>query len=148
MIKHCTRLSALSVEITPTIIRVNETRFPIRNITSVSFVDLSGNFALPGVVLKWCFWMFAIPVLIYMLLGILVSPLGILGKPLSLLLWTGMTYFALWLGKQLESWFQTLSPYACEITCGDHSVSLHSSDRILVERAIASIVNAIENADF
>ncbi len=141
-------LNENSVQVTSTTVLVNGTRFPLRNISSVSFLDQTRELEHRGTVVKWLIWLFASPGLICLPFVVVIDPGRVLEMPVPFLFLVGMTVFAIWLGKKLETMMLARPRYACNITSGNQAAVLLSNDRDLVERVVASINTAIDTAKF
>ncbi len=141
-------LNEESVQVTSTTVLVDGTRFPLRNITSVAFVDRTQSLVRSGIVSKWLIWLFALPGLFILPVGVVINPGRVLEVPISILCLVGITLFALWLGPKSEKQLLSCPRYACNLTSGNQSAILLSNDRGLIERAVSSINTAIDTAAF
>lgn len=140
-------LNEESMQVTSTTVLVDGTRFPLRNITSVAFVDRTQSLVRSGIACKWLIWLFALPGL-FVLPVIVTNPGRVLESPISFLFLVGMTLLALWLGPKSEKHLLSCPRYACNLTSGNQSAMLLSNDRGLIERAVSSINTAIDTAAF
>jgi hypothetical protein len=134
-----------SVTVTSSSVIINTIELPLRDVTSVRFVEHAKDMSGLAAFLKWLVWLFALPGLFVALYAIF-NPYRVIEEPLAFLFFVGVTAFVIWLGKKAESSMLGPAKYACNIAFDDNSAVIFSNDRDFLERLVKQISSVIVSA--